>query len=341
MTNQPLPYPERIRLARLPTPLEPLSRMTERLGVELHIKRDDTTGIQVSGNKIRKLEFLLADARALGADTVLTCGGQQSNHCRATAVAAARVGMRSVLLLRTDDPEKPPRTSGNIVLDRLVGAEIVWLSKPEYAQRAELLEQHAERVRGAGRSPYVIPEGGSNPLGSWGYVAAAEELADDLAALPAKTTTIVYAAGSGGTGAGLLLGSKLLGFEAKNIRVVGICVCDDREYFVDIIHRICSDFDERYQVGAGVTRDEIAIIDQHVGLGYGKSRPEELETLRDLARREGIILDPVYSGKAFHGLTHELQRDPTTFGERVVFLHTGGLFRLFSDDPALAPLFAP
>ncbi|MEM9494031.1 MAG: pyridoxal-phosphate dependent enzyme, partial [Myxococcota bacterium] len=143
-------YPERIQLARLPTPLEHLERTSELLGVELHIKRDDMTGIELSGNKIRKLEFLLADARARGVDTVLTCGGEQSNHCRATVLAATRLGMNAIVLLRTEDPANPPRTAGNILLDRLAGAEIVWISKAEYQRRAELLAERAEAVRAAG-----------------------------------------------------------------------------------------------------------------------------------------------------------------------------------------------
>ena len=331
-------YPERIHLARLPTPLQHLQRTSEHLGVEIHVKRDDMTGVEVSGNKIRKLEFLLADAISRGADTVLTCGGEQSNHCRATAMAAARLGLRSVLLLRTDDPASPPGPTGNILLDRLVGAEIVWVSRPEYARRAEILEREAERVRADGRTPYIIPEGGSNATGTWGYIRAAEELANDLASLPPRPTTIVYAAGSGGTSAGLIAGAKLMGFADKGISIAGICVCDDRAYFAKIILGICEELAAKYNTEAGVTDGDIEIIEGYVGLGYGKSQPAELEVLRDLARREAVILDPVYSGKAFYGLSKELERDRGRFGERVVFVHTGGIFRLFCQDEKLASL---
>ncbi|MCG8418752.1 MAG: D-cysteine desulfhydrase family protein [Proteobacteria bacterium] len=331
-------YPERVRLARLPTALEPLVRTGELLGVELYIKRDDTTGTELSGNKIRKLEFLFADARARGADTIITCGGEQSNHCRATALAAARLGLRSVLLLRTDDPANPPALSSNLLLDRLAGAELVWISRAEWARRAELLKFQAERVRAAGRTPYIIPEGGSNAIGSWGYVLAAQELADDLARLPAKPTTIVYAAGSGGTGAGLLVGSKLLGLDKKDIRMTGICVCDDRQYFVDTIHRICSDLDQQFGCNAGVEPTDIDIIDGYIGLGYAESQPAELEVLCDMVRREAIVLDPVYTGKAFYGLVKELESDSARFGQRVVFLHTGGIFGLFPLAEKLAQI---
>lgn len=331
-------YPERIRLARLPTPLEHLERTSQVLGVEMYLKRDDLTGTELSGNKIRKLEFLFADARAQGADTVITCGGAQSNHCRATALAATRLGMRAVLLLRTEDPAHPPATAGNILLDRLAGAEIVWITPAEYARRGELLERESARLRSQDRTPYVIPEGGSNAVGAWGYIGAAEELAADLAALPPRPTTIVYATGSGGTGAGLVAGGKLLGLADRDIRFAGINVCDDREYFISIMHRICAELDERYGVNTNVSRDDIDIIDGYVGRGYARSQPAELEVLRDMARREAVILDPVYTGKAFYGLCRELERDPRRFGERVVFLHTGGIFGVFPVAAELAPL---
>lgn len=333
-----LAYPPSLSLARLPTPLEHLARTSAALGVEVYIKRDDTTGAELSGNKIRKLEFLLAEALDQGADTVLTCGGEQSNHCRATALAATRLGLGSVLLLRTDDPAHPPPTAGNILLDRLAGAELVWISKQEYARRHEIFAREAERLRAAGKRPYIIPEGGSNAMGSWGYIRAAEELAADLAALPARPTTILYAAGSGGTGAGLIVGAKLHGLLDQGVRVAGVCVCDDRDYFVRTIHRITSELDDRFGVGARIRESDIDIIDGYVGLGYARSQPAELEVVRDLARCEAIILDPVYTGKAFYALVQELSRDPACFGERVVFIHTGGIFGLFPAAALLAPL---
>jgi D-cysteine desulfhydrase len=338
MTSPALPYPDRVALARTPTPLEHLARTSAALGVETWIKRDDLTGAELSGNKVRKLEFLMAEALALGADTVITCGGEQSNHCRATALAATRLGLRSRLLLRTEDPARPPATAGNILLDRLAGAEVRWVSRPEYARRAALFEEEAAALRAAGRTPYVIPEGGSNAMGSWGYVAAAAELAADLAALPPRPTTIVYACGSGGTGAGLILGAALLGLGARGIRVAGVNVCDDRAYFVRVIGQICRDFAARWSLPVRVSDDEIDIVDGWVGLGYARSQPAELEVLRDLARREAIILDPVYTGKAFYAVTRELARDPSRFGERLVFLHTGGIFGLFPAAAQLAPL---
>src|SRR5688572_29722406 len=226
-----LPFPRKIPLARAGTPLEHLPRTSDALGIEILVKRDDLTGAELSGNKVRKLEFLLAEAQDQGADTVITCGGEQSNHCRATALAAARAGFASRVVLRTDDPASPPPTTGNILLDRLAGATVRWISRPDWAKRNPIMEEEAAAVRAAGGKPYIIPEGGSNAMGSWGYVACAAELADDLAALPARPTTIVFACGSGGTAAGLALGAKLVGLTERGVKVAAVNVCDDRAYF--------------------------------------------------------------------------------------------------------------
>ena len=329
------PAPRKVALARTGTPLEPLARTSAALGVEVLVKRDDLTGAELTGNKVRKLEYLLAEAEDQGADTVITCGGEQSNHCRATALAAARRGLACRLVLRTDDPAQPPATTGNILLDRLAGATIRWISRPDWARRTPIREAEAAAVRAAGGVPYVIPEGGSNAVGSWGYVAAAAELADDLATLPARSTTVIYACGSGGTGAGLIVGAKLHGLPA---RLAGVNVCDDRAYFVDAIGRIAADMIARWTLPIAVGPDDIDIVDGHVGRGYAKSRPEELATIRDLCRRDGLVLDPVYTGKAFHGVVTELARDRARFGERIVFVHTGGVFGLFPAAAELAPL---
>lgn len=329
-SSRKIPYPPRLDLARTPTPLEPLTRLGENFGIELHLKRDDLTGAELTGNKVRKLEFLLADALATGSETVITCGGAQSNHARATAIAAAKLGLSSRLLLRARNPAKPPPPDGNILLDRLVGAEIVWLTFEEYGRRTEMLAREAEALRKSGRTPYVIPEGGSNALGAWGYVRALEELAHDLNGLPGgsgRPTTIIHATGSGGTTAGLILGVKLAGL---NARVVGINVCNDRDYFVRVVGEICETAIATYQLDLAFSREhDIEIVDGYVGRGYAKSSTQELRLLRKVARTEGIVLDPVYTGKAFFGMTQELGRDPRVFGERIVFVHTGGIFGLF------------
>jgi D-cysteine desulfhydrase len=325
-------YPERIKRARLPTPVEPARKLSNKLGVELLIKRDDLTGSSLSGNKIRKLEFLFAEAAAQGADTVITCGGEQSNHCRATAIAAAELGLRSYLLLRTDNPKEPPAAEANILLDRLVGADIRWVSREEYKRRVQLFVEVQGQLLAQRRKAYVIPEGGSNAVGAWGYVGCVEELAAELGDQP---LTLVYAAGSGGTGAGLILGIKLLGLPW---RAIGVNVCDDKAYFVEAIGEIVEAAIKKWLLPVNFDRSEIEILDGYVGVGYAKSRPEELQTIRDVARAEGLILDPVYTGKAFHGMARELERDKRAFGERVCFIHTGGIFGLFPKAKELEPL---
>jgi D-cysteine desulfhydrase len=334
-----LPYPPRVPLARIPTPLEPLKRMSARLGVDLYVKRDDLTGVELTGNKVRKLEFVLADALQQKADIVLTCGGAQSNHSRATAVAAARLGLRSRLILRTPDPFNPPALEGNLLLDRLAGSDIVWITPEQYKRRDDVFAREADRLRRAGSKPYVIPEGASNALGAWGYIHAAAELKQDIKKLPrgsSRRTTIVHAAGSGGTTAGLILGTKLLGL---NARIIAVNVCDDRDHFIRAIGEICENCISRYGLNISFSREsDIEIVDGYVGLGYAQSRPEELSLLMEVASAEGLFLDPVYTGKAFFGMVQELRRNQKIFGDRIVFLHTGGIFGLLPKANEFAPL---
>jgi D-cysteine desulfhydrase len=329
--------PPRVQLANLPTRGH-FIRYGADLGVKIWLKRDDQTGSELSGNKVRKLEYLLAEAVAQDATHVITCGGEQSNHARATAMAAAQLGMKSVLVLRTDDPTKPPAATGNILLDRLVGAELCWISRPAWRERNRLLAEQADRIRTNRGRPYIVPEGGSNALGSWGYIRMMQELVTDLAgiAAPDHPITVVYACGSGGTGAGMVIAAKLMGLAKQGIRIAGINVCDDRAYFIEAITRICQEADQRWGLGAKVVADDIDIVDGHVGAGYAKSRPEELATIRDVCRSDGVVLDPVYTGKAFHGMVSELRRDPKRFGAGVAFVHTGGMFGLFASPETIA-----
>ena len=242
------------------------------------------------------------------------------------------MGLASVVCLRIDDTSKPPPAQGNILLDRLAGAEIVWIDHNDWARQDDVYEAQATRLRAQGRKPYIIPEGGSNEIGTWGYIRCAEELSAQLGELAPAKTTIVYACGSGGTGAGLVLGSKLFDFAKIQTSIAGINVCDDAEYFKTRIAGICEKFSERYPSVATASADDITMVDGYVGAGYAKSQPEELACLRAMASREAIILDPVYTGKAFYGLTQELAKDAACFGERVVFVHTGGIFGLFGSD---------
>ena len=334
-----LSFPPQINLARLPTPVQALRRLGEKLNVELYVKRDDLTGAALSGNKIRKLEFVLADALARKADTVITCGGAQSNHCRATAIAAAMLGLSCRLLLRTPDPSRPPLTEGNILLDRMAGAEITWITPEDYKKRNECMQREAATLEASGGTPYTIPEGASNALGAWGYIRAAEELVNDIANLPGganQTLTIINAAGSGGTSAGIILGAKMFDL---NARIVSFNVCDDREYFVNAIGDICEKAIVDYQIEIDFSRErDIEIIDGYVGRGYALSQPAELEILYEAARTEGIFFDPVYTGKAFFGMVQELRKNPTCFGQRIIFIHTGGIFGLLPLADQIEPL---
>lgn len=316
-----------------------MERLSRKLGVEIFFKRDDLTGCELSGNKVRKLEYLLADAREKGADTVITCGGAQSNHCRATAVAAVKCGLGCTLMLRTEDPATPPPHEGNILLDKLTGARILWVSPVEYRDREKKFAIEAKRLREAGKTPYIIPEGGSNHIGSWGYVMAMQEIDADLKAqgiTDFQNTTVLSATGSGGTTAGLILGAKMFNL---GLTVQGVNVCDDEAYFMREIHKICRLFCKKYSPQISVSPADIKIVDGYVGKGYALSRREELQVIYDLARLEGVILDPVYTGKAFYGMISELAKDKNVFGERIVFVHTGGLFGLFPAASQFTPIF--
>ena len=325
-------YPPSVELAVRPTPLHALERLSEQLGTTVLCKRDDLTGAALSGNKVRKLEFLLSDASRKGFQGVITTGGEQSNHARATAVAAASIGLGCRLVLRTADPANPPPPGGNILLDRLVGASIIWITPDQYAQRDAIMAAEAESMERSLEGRYaVIPEGGSNALGALGYVRCAEELCAQLGRRPA---TVICAVGSGGTLAGLLAGVRLLDLP---YRVVGVCVCDDRAYFQERVAGILEEMARDYGVDVALPADQIEIWEDYVGLGYALSTDEELRLITDIARLEGLITDPVYTGKALRGLITELERG-RNLPEPVIFLHTGGVFGLFPAQEQLTPL---
>lgn len=292
----------RVPLARLPTPLVSLPRLSRALGAEIWCKRDDLTGIGLTGNKVRKLEHLLADAMAKGAHAVITTGGIQSNHARATAVACRQLGLRPVLLLRGEDPGAP---ESNLLLDRLLGAEIHWCTPEVYRTARDRRMQELAREVG---HAYVIPEGGSNGLGALGYVAAAEEVAAE-----ARFDHVVVAVGSGGTLAGLAMGPDV-GF------VHGVAVCDDRATFEGRVREIAAD------AGRPLS-DRWEVVEGYQGPAYAVATPEVWETIALVARTEGLLLDPVYTGKAMHALVSEVRSG--RWGGRILFWHTGGVYGLF------------
>jgi D-cysteine desulfhydrase len=312
-----VPYPPRIPLAHLPTPLEPLPRLSAALGVRVSVKRDDCTGAVETGNKVRKLEFLAARARAEGCDTLITCGAVQSNHCRATAVVGARLGFRVVLVLRGTPPPVP---SGNYFLDRVLGAACVFITPAEWPERAARMAAEAQRVAAAGGRALVIPEGGSDATGAWGYVRAMEELCGQLAAADDRMDVLVHAAGSGGTTAGLALGATWCGFAGT---LLAVPVCDDGAYFDGVVQRIAA---ELRAAGADARPAPVTYVEGYGGPGYGLPDPAGMAWVDRLAREEGIVCDPVYTGKALAGLCGEAQAGRIPRGAHVVFLHTGGVF---------------
>jgi len=330
--SRSIPYPQRLPLARLPTPLQLLDRLSQEYGVHLYLKRDDQTGLLTSGNKVRKLEFLVRDVLDQGCDMLVTCGALQSNHARATAAVAARLGLKCLLVLRGNPQEV---FHGNLLLDRLLGADIFYVTPEEYQKVDEVFASIDQKLRKSGRKPYLIPEGGSNALGAFGYVAAAEELYHQTKAQGLPIDSIACAVGSGGTYAGLLLGKKLLNLPFE---IYGINVGDTAEYFQNRIFGIIQDAIKLYRLPIEVKTEEIQIIDGYVGLGYGQSQTQELELIRDVARKEGVALDPVYTGKAMYGLLDQLKKDHRRFGQNVLFLHTGGVFSLFGISKELSGL---
>lgn len=320
-----LRWPHRLPLANTPTPLERLpARPDAGLPDGLWVKRDDLTGVALSGNKVRKLEFLAAEAQARGAQALVTCGGVNSNHARATAVAAARLGLTARLVLRGEDRHPP---MGNLVLDRWLGAELTFITEAQWAERDAFM---AEAARGDG---YVIPEGGSNALGSLGYARAAQEILTQAEAAGLGLRHVVHACGSGGTAAGLALG--MAAAHREDVEVLAVAVCNDAAYFDRQIHAILDETVARgWADEATRRRARWRVLDGHKGPGYARTTPEALRAHAQVARRHGLFVDPVYTGKALLGLSAEAEAghlDPKS----TVFVHTGGVFELFAYADAI------
>ncbi len=311
----------RYPIAHLPTPLEPLPRLSAQLnGPELWIKRDDQTGLATGGNKVRKLEFLIADALSQEADIVITGGAGQSNHARQTAAAAAKVGLACRLVLRG---AAPPEIQGNLLLDHLLGAEIVWAGDQPLA---DVMAAQAKALQAEGRRPYVVPYGGSNPIGASGYVAALEELEAQSAERNVHFDHIVLASSSGGTQAGLVVGGQALDYTG---RILGISVDLPSDRLRLLVAGLATATAEYLGIGREFTPDEIHVEDGYLGGGYAVISDLERDAIRTMAQAEGILLDPVYTGRAFGGLLDLIQQGTFQPRERVLFWHTGGTGGLF------------
>lgn len=311
----------RIKLANLPTKIERLNRLSEQLGKNIYIKRDDQTGMEFSGNKIRKLEYCLAEALDKNCDYLITCGSIQSNHCRATAAAAAKLGLGVYLVLKGDENTS---VEGNLFFDKMLGAEIKFVTGEEYKnKRAEIMESIKDELEKKGYKPYIIPEGASNGVGSLGYVNAMEEILEQEKEMGIKFDAIAVTVGSGGTYSGLYYGNRINNNSAV---VYGFNITETKEHFQRVVIKLLEEISQYTGRKIDVAMDDIDIIDGYVGRGYALSRPEEIEFLSYLAKLEGLILDPVYTGKAMYGLVEEIKKGTFDKNENILFVHTGGIF---------------
>lgn len=309
----------RVRFAHLPTPVESLPRLSEALGgTALWVKRDDQTGLGMGGNKTRKLEFLIAEAQAQGARTLITTGAVQSNHCRQTAAAAARFGLDCILVLAG---EHLAHVSGNLLLDHLFGAQVLWT---ERSTRDQALQEVCQDARAAGRRPYLVPYGGSSPVGAAAYTFALQELLEQ----GGRPDWIVVASSSGGTQAGLVLGSRLFHYQG---RILGISVDEPAEVLQARVAELAGATADWLGEKVDFSPSDILVNADYLGQGYGVMGEVEREAIQLFAAREGLLLDPVYTGRAAAGMIDLLRKGFFALGQQVLFWHTGGTPALFAD----------
>lgn len=318
--------PPRLELANLPTPIVELKNLAKHLGVpRVLLKRDDLTGLETSGNKVRKLEYVVADAIKNGADTLVTNGGFQSNHCRATAAIGAKLGLKVRLILRCPDPNPPQ--DGNLFLDHLFGAHITIHDPGEYnSQRKRLIDDAMSAERSSGRKPYFFPVGASIPLGCWGYIRCVHEMIGQLGR-DAKVD-IFSSVSSAGTHAGLMLGKAL--FKLDNWRIVGVPVSDSVAFFQKDLRELVDKTINEFKLDVTEAQTPIDLVDGFIGEGYAIPFPQAIETTRLLAKLEGILLDPTYTSKAMTGTIETIKSGGVRAGATPVYVHTGGAFGLMA-----------
>lgn len=327
MTLDDLLDQPRVRLANLPTPITAVPWAWGN--VRLYLKRDDLTGCGLSGNKIRKLEYLIADAKAQGRDTLVTCGGVQSNHTRATAVAAAMTGMRSVLVLSGETPQD---LDGNLLLSRMVGADVRIVPAMEADQRHTRMLDIARDLEKSGRKPYVMPSGGSDELGALGYVRAMHEIGEQIEADPRGIGCVVHACGSGGTYVGSFIGRRLAGVKPRHVAaIVEGDVPGWRRTLLDYLARTA----KRWDIDVSAEAGDIELLDA-AGLGYAVNTDEEIDFVVRFARQTGVLLDPVYTGKTLYALDRAIRAGTFQPNGNVLFVHTGGAFALFPNRGRLS-----
>ncbi|MEM7334118.1 MAG: D-cysteine desulfhydrase family protein [Chloroflexota bacterium] len=311
-----LNFPRSVSLGHFPTPIEKLDRLSRFLnGPELFIKRDDLTGLATGGNKTRKLEFLIADAIHHECDHIVTVGGPQSNHCRQTAAAAAKLGLGCSLIIKG---EKPKQRLGNLLLDELLGAHVYWTNG---RTRAEMMEEVVAELQKMGRKPYPIPVGGSNVIGSASYVAAMEEFHHQIRDVYLNFDFIVLASSSGGTQAGIVLGSHIYGFNGE---VLGISVDGPADQLKTQVAALATATATHLGLDSMSLLEQVVINDDYIGDGYAQVGEPEREAIQLMAQKEGILLDPVYTSKAVAGIIDLIRWGAFTRGQSILFWHTGG-----------------
>ena len=329
--NNTLLLRPRLELAKLPTPLERVENLGKSLGnLDLWFKRDDLTGFGLGGNKVRSLEYLAADAMKLNSNMLITGGSPGSNHVRTTMAAAAHLGLRGVAVLSGNQPSK---TNGNLLLDHILDAKLVFTGNPDRSYIDNYIVEEAERLRGKGENPYMIRRGGVSSLGCIGYVSAAVEICSQLKNLNLSPEILVCATGCGVTQAGLLVGFKLMGL---NCRLYGITVSRTRDECISHIEQLVNETEDALGLDSRVTSDEIFVFDEYIGEGYSVPTSEGIDAIRLVARTEGIFLDPIYTGKAFSGLTDLIKKGFIDTDKTVIFLHTGGSPSIFSNSTIIS-----
>lgn len=325
----------RIKLANLPTPLSDAPGLSTALGgPQILIKRDDLTGLAMGGNKARKLEFILADAKAKGADTLITTGAAQSNFALQMTAAGSRLGMRTILILLKGQHTE---IQGNLLLNQLLDAEIKLMDvaptefnkgfKAMQQLGLEAMEKVAKELRKKGHNPYVIPPGGDIPLGTVGYVAAAREIAQQLTELGLKANYLVVANGAGGTQAGLTLAAK---YYKLPFKVIGCSVAFAKEGCQHFCAELCNNTAKMLGLNLTISLDEFTVLDDYIGSGYGIPDKACIDAIKLTAKTEGIFLDPVYTGKAMAGLIDLIREGRFASSDTIIFIHTGGVPALFA-----------
>ena len=325
----------RIRLANLPTPIVELPKLSRALrGPSIYVKRDDLTSLVLGGNKVRKLEFLIADAMNQGCDTIITAGRSQSNHACVTAAAALQSHIHPVLLLFDDHPAMDV---GNLLIDRLLGAECRFFLGREYANVEMMMEKVADELRSEGKHPYIIPIGGASPIGCLGYIFGAREIKEQLISRGIHPDVIIHASSTGGTLAGLEIGRRL--FEL-HVPIITMSVYRSADELAKRVVQEAEETIDYLNLKLSLRPSDLSIYDEYIGPGYGIVTQEVVKTIQLFARTEGIILDPVYSAKAAWGLVDLIAQGIFKSNQTVLFIHTGGIPGLFAKSPELVQIMS-